>query len=75
VPEIRATPSYHLGVTEPATTAEVVCPYCSEPIDLYIDPETAGSYVEDCAVCCRPWQVHVARDEDGELSVMVERAQ
>lgn len=44
------------------------CPYCGEPVELVID-EGGGSqqsYLEDCPVCCRPWQVEVTRDpEDG----------
>jgi hypothetical protein len=44
------------------------CPYCGEPVELVID-EGGGSqqsYVEDCPVCCRPWQVEVTLDpEDG----------
>jgi hypothetical protein len=31
--------------------------------------------VQDCDVCCRPWQLFVERDEDGRLYVGVERAQ
>lgn len=58
-----------------ADTATVACPYCFEPVELYIDPDTTGSYVEDCAVCCRPWQVRVSRDERGEITVSVDRAQ
>ncbi len=56
-------------------TSEVTCPYCFECIELYVDPQTAGSFVEDCAVCCRPWQVWVSRDEEGRLQLDVERAQ
>jgi len=44
------------------------CPYCAEPVEVVID-EGGGSqqsYVEDCPVCCRPWQVEVTLDpEDG----------
>jgi Cysteine-rich CPXCG len=42
------------------------CPYCGEPVALAID-EGGGSpqsYVEDCPVCCRPWQVEVSHDFD-----------
>lgn len=56
-------------------SAEVVCPYCHQRIQLFVDPDTAGSYVEDCEVCCRPWQVSVERGPGGELGVSVERAQ
>jgi len=55
--------------------AQVQCPYCSEVIELYVDPETRGSLVQDCDVCCRPWQVQVDRDEDGDPIVVVSRAQ
>ena len=42
----------------------LTCPYCGEDVELVID-EGGGdqqSYVEDCPVCCRPWQVEVALD-------------
>jgi hypothetical protein len=53
---------------------EVACPWCFEVIELWIDPETEGTFVQDCDVCCRPWQVWVSRDEDGNLLVDVGRA-
>jgi transposase-like protein len=40
------------------------CPYCGEAIEFAID-EGGGaqqSYVEDCPVCCRPWQVEISYD-------------
>ena len=54
-------------MTEPL---ELYCPYCGESVDLDID-EGGGSrqsYVEDCSVCCRPWQVTVMQDRNGEWS-------
>lgn len=54
---------------------EVVCPYCYEPQLLVIDPGTVGTLVQDCDVCCKPWQVQVERDEYGALIVDVARAQ
>ncbi|HEU4929742.1 MAG TPA: CPXCG motif-containing cysteine-rich protein [Candidatus Krumholzibacteria bacterium] len=44
------------------------CPYCGETVELDID-EGGGSrqsYVEDCPVCCQPWQVDVEQDRDGQ---------
>lgn len=44
------------------------CPYCGEPVEVEID-EAGGarqSYVQDCPVCCQPWQVAVSRDREGE---------
>lgn len=55
--------------------AKVRCPYCHERVELYVDPETSGSYVEDCVVCCRPWSVLVMVDDDGERSVEIGPAQ
>ena len=42
-------------------TATVVCPYCSELVEIVVDPGsgTDQQYVEDCEVCCNPWQVTV----------------
>jgi hypothetical protein len=31
-------------------------------------------YVEDCQVCCQPWQVHVTFDESGVATVWVDEA-
>lgn len=50
---------------------EVNCPYCGEPFSVVVDP-TAGpqTYIEDCAVCCRPVQLSVAVDEAGEVAAV-----
>lgn len=55
-------------------TTRVRCPYCHEKVELYVDPETSGTIVEDCAVCCRPWTVTIERDGE-RLRVDVSRAQ
>ncbi|MDH3727130.1 MAG: CPXCG motif-containing cysteine-rich protein [Myxococcales bacterium] len=56
-------------------TCEVICPYCFEVVEIYVDPETRGELVQDCDVCCRPWALYVARTEDGELAIQAVRAQ
>ncbi len=50
---------------------EASCPYCGEVVDVVIDEDGGGrqSYVEDCPVCCRPWQVEVVQDGSGEWGV------
>jgi len=55
-------------------TATVICPYCSEPVEIALDSGGGAdqSYVEDCQVCCRPWQVTVHYGEDGGADVFVE---
>jgi hypothetical protein len=55
--------------------AKVVCPYCHERVELFVDPETSGSFVEDCAVCCRPWLVDVSADDEGNRQVAIGPAQ
>jgi hypothetical protein len=51
----------------------VTCPYCGEELEIYVEPEMSGRFVQDCEVCCNPWLVHVSQ-EDGERSVGIERA-
>jgi hypothetical protein len=46
----------------------LTCPYCGEDVELDIDA-TGGSrqrFVQDCPVCCQPWQVEVMEDRDGD---------
>ena len=54
--------------------ATVICPWCHQAQLLVVDPQSVGRLDQDCDVCCRPWAVHVSRDEEGRLSVWVERA-
>jgi hypothetical protein len=48
-------------------TLAQTCPYCGEAVELAIDEGggNAQSYVEDCPVGCRPWQVALTYDPDG----------
>lgn len=54
---------------------DAVCPYCGEAASLWIDDDggASQSYVEDCAVCCRPWQVVATQIDDGEFDVSITR--
>lgn len=56
--------------------AEVICPHCGEGSTIALDPGGGESqdYVEDCPVCCQPWQVSVRYGPDGTASVWVEGA-
>lgn len=54
---------------------DLECPYCGETVDLDVD-ESGGSrqsFVQDCPVCCRPWQVDVTLEEDGEWNVTLRK--
>ena len=63
-----------IGHDDPDTTQFFVrCPYCGETVEIYLEPDVQGTLVQDCEVCCQPWQVHVSRDSDGRY-VDVSRA-
>ncbi|HKV75322.1 MAG TPA: CPXCG motif-containing cysteine-rich protein [Gemmatimonadales bacterium] len=51
--------------------AVVNCPYCGEVVVIALDPGGGGEqhYVEDCPVCCRPWQVSLHYDEEGRAEI------
>jgi len=51
---------FPLGDGTADTGALVSCPYCGESVEIVLDPGsgTRQEYVEDCEVCCRPWQVY-----------------
>jgi transposase-like protein len=54
----------------------VACPYCGEPNVIAVD-EGGGSvqrYVEDCQVCCQPWEVtvRIGAEVDVELKTLDE---
>ena len=51
--------------------ANVSCPYCGEENTILVD-ESGGEmqqYIEDCQICCKPWQVTVTTDDGGEVDV------
>jgi hypothetical protein len=52
---------------------QVTCPYCGEEVEVYLEPEIAGSFVQDCEVCCNPWLIRVVY-EDGARYLDVGRA-
>ena len=55
-----------LHIEAEGSQAAVVCPYCGEPTVLSVEPLglAAEQYIEECPVCCRPWNVFVTRDGD-----------
>ncbi len=56
------------------TEIVVICPHCGEANELGLDPGGGSlqEYVEDCAVCCRPWRVTVRYDAAGSAQVFTE---
>jgi len=67
------TLSAHL---ETESAAEVECPYCGEVVELVVDKAGGAiqDYVQDCEVCCQPWQVHVSLGVGGAVDIRVERS-
>jgi hypothetical protein len=59
------------GIADTETT--ILCPYCGELVTIALDPGsgTTQEYVEDCQVCCQPWQVYVQYQPDGSADVAV----
>jgi hypothetical protein len=53
-------------------TFTVVCPFCGEELEIFVEEDVRGSFVQDCEVCCNPWLVRVTRGADGS-EVTVER--
>lgn len=52
---------------------DVTCPHCGEPGTIAIDPDDGGGeFVQDCAVCCRPWRVRVRVRDDGSAEVSIQ---
>jgi hypothetical protein len=62
---------FPLGDGTAESAATVSCPYCGEAVEITLDPGGGNyqEYVEDCEVCCRPWQVTVAYGLDGGAAV------
>ncbi len=58
------------------TAGEALCPCCGERVRLALDPGggTTQEYVEDCEVCCRPWNVRVTYHPDGSAEVRLAAA-
>ena len=52
--------------------ATVVCPYCGETVEIFVESDVRGEMVHDCEVCCNPWRLRVWRDEAGS-HILVKR--
>ncbi len=80
----RVTPfrmSDHFDRDEPAVGpadagAVIHCPHCGEQVEITLDAGGGAiqEYVEDCEVCCRPWQLTVTFDDDGHADVEIDEA-
>jgi len=49
-------------------TLTVQCPYCGERFEALVDASGGdAAYVEDCPVCCRPIELRLRLDDDGQV--------
>ena len=53
---------------------EVECPYCGETVEVYIEADVTGSFIQDCEVCCNPWRIVIIHGDAGDRSLRVTRA-
>ncbi len=63
---------FPLGDGTADNSVDVTCPYCGESVTVAVDAGGGSfqQYVEDCQVCCNPWQVSV-RFTGGAATVIV----
>ena len=55
-------------------SARVDCPYCGESYDTTVDLSAGDqTYVEDCAVCCRPITLVLNVLDEGEFTLLTRR--
>ena len=55
--------------------AQIDCPYCGEAYETFADlSEGSHDYIEDCPVCCRPWQVGAWLEGDGAWCAILRTA-
>jgi hypothetical protein len=48
----------------------VTCPYCGEQVEIYIEPDVKGTFVQDCEVCCNPLRIRaVGHGDDRTIDV------
>ena len=56
------------------TEAEVECPFCGEAFMIVVDTsQERQTYIEDCAVCCRPIEFSASCEDDELISVVAAR--
>ena len=73
-PDADLDDEFPLGDGTAETESVVICPYCGELNEIALDPGSGAlqQYVEDCQVCCQPWQVTVRYDAQGDAHVAAE---
>lgn len=48
----------------------VTCPYCGESVEIYVEEDVRGTFVQDCEICCNPWRLRVrGRGDDRAIDI------
>ena len=48
----------------------ITCPFCGEQVEIYVEADVTGTFIQDCEVCCHPWRVHVSgRGEERDVTI------
>lgn len=69
------------AATDPGRTTsdpEIVCPFCGEPMELFLEPSgetTRQEFVEECPACSRDFEVSVEYDAAGDPQIHINRTQ
>jgi len=51
-------------------SSNIGCPYCGEQIEIIIDCSIdSQDYIEDCSVCCRPINLAIIINTEGEPQI------
>lgn len=61
-----------------STDTTIPCPYCGEPVDLFLEPSGErgeDEFVEECPACSRDFEVTVRWDEAGDPHVHAGRTE
>ena len=72
VARLRPLPSPAVASVPVPDDFLITCPFCGEQVDIYIEADVTGAFIQDCEVCCNPWRVDVWW-EDGKRYVNVTR--
>jgi len=52
---------------------EISCPYCGETnlIEIDLTEGPSQTFVQDCEVCCKPIELNVSIDREGNINIEV----
>jgi len=54
-------------------SASAECPWCGEPIEVWLERDEGETLLQDCDVCCRPCVIEVEWSEHDGPRVHVRR--